>query len=130
MSASTDLPVNSKPPTPIVLSQPFPSQQQTYWSFMTNPLLPPLHMSLCVLVILPRKALPSPLKPKIILLPRRNLMIYHLRWFNSLLQLHLPMVLFISNDQVLIQFSALLQRDLFGSLPSIIMHMLLKTIVL
>jgi hypothetical protein len=75
------------------------------WSFMTNPLLPPLHMSLCVLVILPRMTLPSPLEPKIILLQRRKLTIYHLHWFNHLLQLHLPMVLFISNDRVPIQFS-------------------------
>jgi hypothetical protein len=72
------------------------------WSFMANPILPPLHMSLCVLVILPRMTLQSPLEPNIILLQRRKLTIYHLRWFNHLIQLHLPTVLFISNERVLI----------------------------
>jgi hypothetical protein len=73
------------------------------WSFMTNLLLPPLCISLCVLVILPRTMLKSPLEPKIFLLQRRKLRVYHLRWFN-----HLPMVLFISNDWVSIQFFSLL----------------------
>jgi hypothetical protein len=76
------------------------------WSSMTNILLPPLHMSLCVLVILRRTTLPSPLGPKIILLPRRKLTIYHYHWFNRLLQFHLPTILFISNDRAPIQFSA------------------------
>jgi hypothetical protein len=70
------------------------------WSFMTNPLLPPLRMSLCVLVILRRTTFLLPLRPKITLLQRRNLTICHLRWFNHLPQLHLTMVLFISNDRV------------------------------
>jgi hypothetical protein len=89
------------------------------WEFMTNPLLPPLHMFLCVLVILPRMTFPSPLEQNIILLQRRKLTIYHLRWFNRLLQIHLPTILFISNDQVPIQFSALHQGSFFRSMPSI-----------
>jgi hypothetical protein len=100
------------------------------WSFMTNPLLLPLHMSLCVLIILPRTTLQSPLEPKIILLQRRKLTIYHLQWFNLLPQLHLPIVHFISNDRVPIQFSALPQRALFRSLPLILTHVRLKTTAL
>jgi hypothetical protein len=74
------------------------------WSFMTKLLLLPHLMSLCVLVILKRTKLQSQLEPKINLHPKRKLMIYHLRWFNLLPQLHLPMVLFISNDRVSTQF--------------------------
>jgi hypothetical protein len=68
------------------------------WSFMTNPLPLLLPMSLCVWVIQKRMVLRLPLRPKITLPQRRKLKIYHLCWFNSLPQLHLPMVLFISND--------------------------------
>jgi hypothetical protein len=77
-----------------------PLNNMPNWSFMINLLLPPLYMSLCVLVIQKRTTLQSQVRPKITLLPRRNMTIYHLRWFNHLPQLHLPMVLFISNDQV------------------------------
>ena len=68
------------------------------WSFMTNLLLLPHHMSLCVLVTPRITKLQSQLEPKIILLRKRKLIIYHLCWFN-LLHLHLQMVLFISNDR-------------------------------
>jgi hypothetical protein len=51
-------------------------------------------------------------------------MIYHLHWFNNLPQLHLPTVLFISNNRVSIQSFTLPQRVLFKSSPSILMHML------
>jgi hypothetical protein len=100
------------------------------WSFITNLLLPPLRMSLCVLVIKKRTTLQSQLGLNITLLQRRTLMIYHLRWVNHLPQLHLPKVLFISNDWVSIQFFALLQRALFEIIPLILMHVLLKTTVL
>jgi hypothetical protein len=100
------------------------------WSFTTNPLPPLLLMYLCAWVIQKRMTLHLPLGPKITLPQRRKLMIYHLCWFNSLPQLHLPMVLFISNDRVLIQFFSLPQRVLFESLPSTLMHVLLRTTVL
>jgi hypothetical protein len=83
-------------------------------------------MYLCELVIQKRMTLHLPLEPKITLRQRRKLTICHLCWFNSLPQLHLPTVLFISNDQVLIQFFALPQRVLFKILPLILMQVLLK----
>jgi hypothetical protein len=72
------------------------------FSFMINPLPLPHLISLCVLVTPRRMKLQSQLEPNIILHRKRKSMIYHLRWFNVLLQLHLQMVLFISNDRVLI----------------------------
>jgi hypothetical protein len=83
------------------------------WSFTTNPLLPPLPMSLCVLVIQKIMTLHLLLEPKITLPQRIKLTIYHFRWFNRLPQLHLPTVLFISNDRAPIQFSSPLQSTLF-----------------
>jgi hypothetical protein len=76
------------------------------WSFMINLLLPLLRMSLCVPVILRRMMLHLLLEPNITLLLRRKLMMSHLCWFSHLLQIHLPTVLFISNDRAPIQFSA------------------------
>jgi hypothetical protein len=70
------------------------------WLFMTNPLpLPPL-MYLCVPVTPRKMKLQSLLKPKIILLLKRKSMIHLLHWLNLFHPLHLPMVLFISNDLV------------------------------
>jgi hypothetical protein len=70
------------------------------WLFMTNLLPLPHLMYLCVLVTPRKMKLQSLLEPKIILLLKRKLMIHLLHWFNLLHQLHLPMVLFISNDLV------------------------------
>jgi hypothetical protein len=100
------------------------------WSFMTNILLLHHLMSLCVLVSLKITKLQSQLEPKISLCQKRKLMIYHLRWSNLLLQLHLQKVLLISKDWVSIKFFSLLPRELFESLCSILMHVLPKTTVL
>jgi hypothetical protein len=96
------------------------------WSFMTKLLLLPHPMSLCVLVILKRMKLQSRLEPRINLRQRIKLMIHHLRWFKILPQIQLPIVLFISNDQVSIQFFAPLLRALLKSLHSTLTHVLPK----
>jgi hypothetical protein len=119
-----------KPPTPVVLSHPSLLNNRLNWSSMIN-LLPPLPPTyLCVMVIQRRMTSHLPLVPKITLPPRRKLTIYHLRWFNNLPRLHLPMVLFISNDRTPIQSFALLPRAWFESLLSILMRMLPRTTVL
>jgi hypothetical protein len=69
------------------------------WSLMNNLLPLPCLMYLCVPMTPRRTKLQSLLKPNIILLQKRNLMIHHLRWFNLLHQLHLLTVIFISNDR-------------------------------
>jgi hypothetical protein len=59
------------------------------WSFMTNPLPLPHIMSLCLLVTLRRMKLPSQHDPKITPYRRRKLMIYHLRWFNLVMNINI-----------------------------------------
>jgi hypothetical protein len=58
---------SGKPPTPVILSQPFPSQQQAQLVIHDQATLLPLLMSLCVLVILKRMKLQSQLEPRITL---------------------------------------------------------------
>jgi hypothetical protein len=57
-------------------------------------------------------------------------MIYLLHWYNPLLRLHLPTVLFSSNDRALTQFFDPLQRALFRNRLSILMLVLPRTTTL
>jgi hypothetical protein len=120
----------TKPPTPVILSQPFPSQQQAQLVIHDQPSPSTTSYVLMCTGDSKKNDVTLTTRAKDYSPQRRKLTIYHLRWFNRLPQLHLPMVLFISNDWVSIQFSTLLQRALFKSLPLILMRVLLRTTVL
>jgi hypothetical protein len=91
------------------------------WLFMTNLLPPPALMCLCVLVTPRKMKLHFLLKPKIILLLKRKLMI------NLIHRLRLPMVLFISNDLFLIHSFTHLLTTSFISRHLTHMQVQLKT---
>jgi hypothetical protein len=130
VDVTTLLQGTKKPPTLVIFSQPFPSQQKAQLVIHDQPSpYTNLYVLMCTsdfrkndVAITTRAKYYSP--------PRRKLTIYHLHWFNHLPQLHLSMVLFISNDRVPIQFFVLLPRVLLKILPLILMHELLKTTVL